>query len=83
MGGYGDIKSKRVLRFLRWLENQNKGIEVKKGGRENFKLSCIHNGKGYPIPANHRIFNKYILEDLLGKLVEWGICTQEEIDKKL
>jgi hypothetical protein len=83
MGGYGDIKSKRVLRLLQWLSNHNRGIELKKGGRENWKLSCIHNGQSYPIPANHKVFNKYIVKDICERLVLWTICTQEEIDERL
>ncbi len=43
MGEYADIRSKKFIRFLNWL-SKNKDIEIQKGSRHNYKVSCIHNG---------------------------------------
>lgn len=82
MGEFADVKSKRIIKFLKWL-SRHKPITVSDGGRHNYKVTCIHNGNSYPIPSSHRIVNKHIVKDFMEWLIKNGICTIEEIKKEL
>jgi len=79
MADYADIKSRKVVRFLRWLV-ENKGVEVTSGGRHNYKVTCIRNGKSFPIPSSHKIINRFVVKAFVDWLVENEICTKEEFD---
>ena len=82
MSGYGDIKTKKFLRALNWLEN-NKPVTIQKGGRHNIKVTCIHNGRSFPLPTSHSEINKHIVKKFVDWLAFNGICTKEEFDQKL
>lgn len=82
MGNYADIKSKRFVKFLGWLE-RNKDAEVTIGGNHNYKVTCIQTNKSFPIPSSHSTINKYIVKDFRKWLNEKNICTEEEFDKNL
>lgn len=82
MSGYGDVKTRKFLRIIKWLQN-NSDIEVKKGGRHNLKITIIHNNASYPIPSSHKIIDKYIVKDFMEWLVKNRICTKEEFDSHI
>jgi hypothetical protein len=82
MSGYGDVKSRRMVRLLNWL-SKNKKVEVKSGGNHNYKITCIHNGESYPIPSSHRVINKHIVKAFMEWLVINEICTKDEFDSRL
>jgi len=78
MSGYGDVKAKKLLRFLRSLKGR--GIELSEGGK-HYKVTYIYTGEICPVPASHMTINKYIVKDVCEKLVGWGISSKEEFDK--
>lgn len=82
MGIYANIKSKQFVRFLKKLERK-KGIELTTGGKHNYIVSCIHNGKSYPIPCGHSEINKNIVKDFMEWLVTNQICTEREFNELL
>ena len=79
MGTYADIKSRKLNRVLEWLVH-NKGIEVTRGGKHNKKVTCIRNGKAYPLPLSHKTVTKYIVKDFVEWLVKNEVCTEQEFD---
>ncbi len=79
MGTYADIKSKQMVRLLNWLAG-HKSILLTGGGNHPYKVTCIHNGKSYPIPAGHSTMNKNIVKHFMEWLVENDICTKQEFD---
>lgn len=79
MAEYADIKSRRIVRFLKWLV-RNKGVEVIGGGRHNYKITCISNGKSYPIPSSHKTINRFVVKAFVDWLVENEICSEEEFN---
>lgn len=82
MSGYGDIKTKKFLNVLSWLGN-NKPVTVKKAGRHNLKVTCIHNGHSFALPTSHPEVNKYIVKKFVDWLVSNQVCTKEEFDERL
>ena len=83
MSGYTDIKSKKLKKgLLRWLDNK-KGVEISEGGKHQIKITCIHNGKSFPIPCNHSTINKFMVKGLMKFLVQNEICAKEEFDERL
>ncbi|MBU4338536.1 hypothetical protein KKD57_03185 [Patescibacteria group bacterium] len=82
MSGYTDIKSKKFKRdILKWLESI--GLEIKSAGKHQIKIKCIHNGKSFPVPANHPEINKYMIDNLMKFLVTNEMCTKEEFDERI
>ncbi len=82
MSGYGDVKSKRVKIFLRWLGN-NSDIEIESGGKHPYKVKCIHTGSVYPLPLGHKDINKHTLKGFVDWLVRNDICSEQEFMDKL
>lgn len=82
MGRYANVKMKRVRSFLRWLETKP-SITIKEGGNHQILIQYNFWGRPFPIPSKHGEVNKHIVEDLMRKLVESGICTQEEFDERI
>ena len=82
MGEYANVKSKRFVRVLNWLAN-HKGVELKQGGRHNYKIICVHNSNSYAIPSSHYEINKRIVKAFGEWLVKNTICTKDEYDSQL
>ena len=82
MSGYGDVRTGRMLRVLKWLQN-HKGVEIVQGGRHNIKVKCIHTGETYPIASSHPTVNKHIVQDFQKWLVKNEVCTKDEFDARL
>jgi hypothetical protein len=82
MGNYANIKARRFVKFLKWLE-KNKGIDLSCGGRHNYKVTCIFTGDSFPVPSSHDEINKYIVKDFRDWLMERDLCTEEEYDHNL
>lgn len=70
------------MKLLKWLQG-NKDIVVESGGKHNIKVTCIHTGEAYPIPASHPTINKYIIKDFQKWLADRGVCPKEEFDQHL
>ena len=81
MGEYADVKTRKVRKFIKWLK-RNKSIEVRESGK-HLVVTCIYNGKSFPVPVAHRVVNKNILKEFMNKLIEWRICTETEIRDRL
>lgn len=82
MGQYADVKSKQFVRLLKWLA-KSKGVLLTGGGNHPYKITAIHNGEGYPLPASHKIMNKHIVNDFMEWLVRNEVCTKDEFDAQL
>lgn len=82
MAGFGDVKTRRMLRLVKWLR-RTKGVAVGQGGRHNIKVTVIHRGESYPLPTSHSIVNKHIVQDFMEWLVKMEICTKEEFKDRL
>lgn len=81
MSGYADVKKKRLLGFLEWLQN-HKGVEIKSGGKHQTVVTIIHLGKKYPL-QHHQTVDKYVIEGFMKFLVKNEVCTKEEFDSKI
>ncbi len=81
MGIGGDIKTKKFLKIVQRIAAQA-AIEIKPGGRHNYKVLCIHTGNSYPLPANHPTINKYIVKSFGKWLEENKVCSFEEFEKQ-
>ncbi len=82
MSGFTDVKQRKFIHLLRWLGN-NKGVEIRQGGRHNIKVTCIRTGESYPIPGSHREINKHIVKDFMEWLINSEICTEVEFRERL
>lgn len=82
MGNYANVKYKRIINFLRWLEN-HKGVGVVSGSKHVIAVKIIHNNERFPIPNNHGEVNRFIIQRFQKFLVENNICTKEEFDEQL
>ncbi|MFA4833666.1 MAG: hypothetical protein WC619_02335 [Patescibacteria group bacterium] len=77
------MKRKNIDSLLKWLVKKNQSISVEAGGNHQIKLKYSFWRDCFPIPFNHSEVNKYIVKDLMEKLVASGICTKEEFDDKI
>lgn len=82
MGRYANVKIKKMRNFLQWLETKPH-ITIKDGGRHQIVVQYSFWPRPFPIPSKHGEVNKYIVEDLMKKLVGSEICTQEEFDERI
>lgn len=82
MSDYADIKIKKLRRFIQYLSHKTE-IQLERGGRHIDVVKYPYWERPFPLPTKHRIVNKYIVKDLMEKLIEDGIITQKEIDKIL
>ena len=82
MASYVDVKSRKIKRLLKWLVN-NTGVEVGSASGKHTKVTCIHNGRSFPLPLSHRVVNRYIVEAFGKWLVDNEVCSKEEFDEKL
>lgn len=83
MGEYANVKRKKILRLLEWLEKKDSHITIKRGGKHQIVVKYNFWDRSYPIPIKHREINKHIVKDLMEKLVNSNICTKEEFDSHL
>jgi len=83
MSGYANVKSKKIIRFLKSLANKNQDLCFSGGGRHPYKLTCIHNGESIPIPASHNEINKHLVKNIMECLIKWEICTKEYFDNNI
>lgn len=82
MGGYTNIKSRRMFQFLKWLGN-HKNVDVVVAGKHPVKVICRLSGESYPLPLSHSEVNKFIVKDFMEWLVKNEVCTEEEFDENL
>jgi len=82
MSEYADIKLKRLRHFIKYLSFKTE-IQLERGSKHVDVVKCPHWERPFPMPLKHGIINKYIVKDLMEKLVKDEITNQEEIDKKL
>ena len=78
---YADLKRRKVVKLLRWLERTG-SIHVKEGGRHT-TVEHIVSGDKHPIPTSHSTVNKHILKGFMKWLVAHKVCTKEEFEKRL
>jgi len=76
----GDIKTKKVLNFLRKIQNESDDLEIKEGGR-HLKVKCIHNSSAFPVPCSHRYVNIFILKRFRSWLIKNKIFSEEMLEK--
>ncbi|OGL62833.1 hypothetical protein A3C09_01320 [Candidatus Uhrbacteria bacterium RIFCSPHIGHO2_02_FULL_47_44] len=82
MGEYADVKRKKILRMLEWLKTQS-GFSVDNGGDHQWVIRHIAWKRPFPISFKHEVMNKFILKELVGKIVATGVCTKEQFDEHL
>jgi len=80
MSGYGDVKRRKILQLLKWLEN-SRGVEVIDGHRHP-KVKIISNNEVFPVPCRHGVVNKYIVKKFCDWLVKYKICSKKEFDER-
>lgn len=80
MGEYADVKRKRILKLLKWLDRNHKDIQIIKGGKHTYIIKYAFWSRPYPIPFKHSIVDKNIVKKLMKQLVNEDICTKEEFD---
>jgi hypothetical protein len=83
MEGYANIKIRKLLKFIKFLDKHN-DIEIKCGGKHQILIKYTYGQRPFPIPCHSGDVNKNIVNDLVNLVVkEWQVCTQEEVDKFL
>lgn len=73
---FGEIKSKKVKKFIKKLVRKNKTIIFSNEGK-HYKIK-INDKSSFPLPLSHVTVNKYIIEKFGKWLVVNNICTEEE-----
>jgi hypothetical protein len=76
MGGYSNVKRRRIKKFVRWLEN-NKQVEVEEGSKHT-RITCLRNGNSTLAPTRHAKIDQNLVESLVKWLVVNEICSKEE-----
>lgn len=82
MGQYANIKSKRMVRFVKWL-GKHKAVDIIQAGKHPIKVESHQTRESFPLPVSHREVNKHILKNFKEWLVKNEVCTEEEFHKKL
>lgn len=82
MSGYGDVKTRRLLAFLKWLQN-HKGVEIRSGGNHQTVVTVINTGEAYPLSTSHRTINKNVVKGFMEFLVKNEACTKEDFDSRI
>lgn len=82
MGDYADTKRRKMLKLLKWLETQS-GFSVTNGGHHQWLVKHESWLRPFPIPFKHETVNKYIVKDLMNRIVATNICTREEFDQHI
>lgn len=82
MGEYADVKRNRMLRLIRWLDSLE-GFSVDNGGSHQWVVKHEDWERGFPIPFKNDKVSKYIVKDLMKRVVETGACTKDEFDGRI
>ncbi|MFH1255584.1 MAG: hypothetical protein V1667_03915 [bacterium] len=80
MGEYANIKTKKIINLLKWLESKNKSLTVVNGGKHQIVVKYSFWARPFPIPTKHKEVNRFIVKDLMEKLVNSNICAKDEFD---
>jgi len=83
MGEYKNVKIKKIKRLLLWLERKNKSLIVTSGGKHQLIVKYSFWDRPFPIPARYKEVSRFIVKDLMEKLVNSDICTKDEFDCQL
>lgn len=81
MGEYGNVKRRKLVKFLNWLQ-ANKKVEIIEGANHTL-LKCIHNGEKTPTPIRHNKVDKNLVFALQKWLERNQICSKEEFDEHI
>jgi len=82
MGEYADVKRKRVLSLLKWINTLN-GFEVDTGGKHQWIVRHTTWERPYPITFRYNVVSKFYIKDLSKKVIATGACTKQEFDSHL
>ncbi|MBU0646037.1 hypothetical protein KJ611_00970 [Patescibacteria group bacterium] len=82
MGEYADVKRKRVLKLLHWLERQP-GFTVNNGGKHHWIVKHEDWERPFPIPFKDRVVNKHVIKELMARITETTPITKEQFDEKI
>lgn len=80
MGEYANIKIKNIKNLLCWLKGKNKNLTITNGGKHQLIVKYIFWNRPFPIPAKHKEVSRFIVKDLMEKLVNSNICAKDEFD---
>ena len=69
MGEYANIKIKNIKNLLEWLEGENKSLTVVSGGKHQLIVKYSFWTRPFPIPTKHKEVSRFIVKDLMEKLV--------------
>lgn len=82
MGEYADIKRKRVLCLLRWLETLD-GFSANTGGKHQWVVKHIAWERPFPISFKNNVVSKVYIKELSKKVITTVACTKEDFDNHL
>ncbi|MBN1585687.1 hypothetical protein JW899_04985 [Candidatus Uhrbacteria bacterium] len=82
MGEYADVKRKRIMSLLAWL-NRQEDFSVDNGGSHQWVVRHETWNRPFPIPFRNNTVSGQIVRALMGKVVGTGFCTKEEFDNHL
>ena len=82
MGEYADVKRRKILNLLQWLETQSE-FHVGNGGNHQWIIRHSSWKRPFPIPFKGGTVSKLIVKELMSRIVATGICTKEQFDKKI
>ena len=77
---YSNVKIGDIISLLKWLERKNQSLIVTRGGKHQLLVKYSFWNRPFPIPTKHKEVNRFIVKDLMEKLVNSNICTKDEFD---
>lgn len=82
MGEYADVKRKKIIKLLNWLNTQN-GFTIENGGNHQWVIKYFSWKRPFPIPFKHNRLSSVYVKVLMKKLVETKVCSKEKFDSFL
>jgi hypothetical protein len=82
MGEYADVKRKRVLSLLKWL-NTLSGFTADTGGKHQWIVNHQTWKRPFPISFRNNVVSNVYIKELVKIVVATGACTKEEFDEHL
>jgi len=82
MGGYSDVKRKRIKKLLNFLSKKD-CVEISKGGKHSIIIKYHFWKRPFPIPFKNNVVNKHIVKELRDVSIKSEICTKEEFEENI
>lgn len=82
MGEYTDVKRKKMLKLLKWLDGLS-GFTIGNGGNHQWVIKHISWTRPFPITFKHGTVSRVYIKELMKLVVATGACTKELFDEHI